>query len=143
MVTPSTEGLHKRRKPNDDKKQDKTINELPEQLISELYHKSHPEEAPSLFHKRSLFFIFGIVFGVLGGFIFSQDLDPLAALNNLDLDGFSSSLDLAGLLSSMPDLSMNVSEILAPGREFMKNRQSVNFEIGREAVKNGDKKAFG
>lgn len=65
--------------------------------------------------------------------------DPLAAaLSNLDIDAFSS-LDIASMIAdlpSLPGLSLNVSEFLAPGREWLRSR-TTNFEVGREAARRG------
>lgn len=112
------------------------------EVIDRLYHKSHPTEfePPKYWKRKRIIFTIGIILGILLGSSYYSSQDPLANLN-LDLDRFSS-LDYTSLLAdlpTMPGLSLNISELLAPGRDWLRSKQN-NFEIGRDASRRGDKK---
>ncbi|KAJ8296972.1 Phospholipid:diacylglycerol acyltransferase [Rhodotorula toruloides] len=87
--------------------------------------------------RRGWFFLGGLL-GLCAGWMFTEG-DPLASLANLDLDAFSS-WDLQSILADMPSLSaLNVTELLAPGREWLNSRVN-NFDVGRDAAARGLKK---
>jgi phospholipid:diacylglycerol acyltransferase len=70
---------------------------------------------------------------------FASSGDPLSSLQNFDLDSFTS-WDLQSLLSDMPSLgNLNLTELVAPGREWLNSRPS-NFEVGRDAKERGLRK---
>ncbi|GAA5934883.1 hypothetical protein JCM1841_002853 [Sporobolomyces salmonicolor] len=85
--------------------------------------------------KRRLYFLLGGLLGLFSGWLFTEG-DPLASLASLDLDSFTS-FDLQALIADMPSLgALNVTEMLAPGREWL-NSRTTNFEVGRDAKDRG------
>ncbi|GJN92257.1 hypothetical protein Rhopal_005287-T1 [Rhodotorula paludigena] len=85
--------------------------------------------------KRRLWFVFGGLLGLFAGWLFTEG-DPLSSLANLDLDSFTS-WDLQSILSDMPSLTaLNVSELIAPGRDWLNSRAN-HFEVGRDAKARG------
>ncbi|GAA5898770.1 hypothetical protein JCM5296_006713 [Sporobolomyces johnsonii] len=85
--------------------------------------------------KRRLYFVLGGLLGLFSGWLFTEG-DPLASLANLDLDSFTS-FDLQSLIADMPSLgTLNVTEMLAPGREWL-NSRTTSFEVGRDAKNRG------
>ncbi|GAA6061346.1 hypothetical protein JCM10212_004827 [Sporobolomyces blumeae] len=84
--------------------------------------------------KRRLWFLVGGLLGILSGWLFTEG-DPLTSLSNFDFDNFSSYLDLQNL--DLPALrALNLSDILAPGREWLQSR-TTSFEVGRDAKNRG------
>lgn len=90
--------------------------------------------------KRRFYFVFGILFGGLMGYLFTEHGSQSLSTLSLELDGLSS-FDVASLmeLPSIPDFS--IQDYLAPTREWLKSK-ATNFEIGRDAVARGDEKKF-
>lgn len=67
--------------------------------------------------------------------------DPLRSLSGLDLDSIST-FDLQSLVSDMPSfssLNVNLTDLLAPGREWL-NAKTSTFAVGRDAVERGHQK---
>ncbi|GAA6053369.1 hypothetical protein JCM3770_004134 [Rhodotorula araucariae] len=89
--------------------------------------------------KRRLWFVFGGLLGIFMGWLFTEG-DPFASLASLDLDSFTS-WDLQSILADMPSLTaLNVSEIIAPGRDWLNSRSNTNFAVGRDAKDRGLRK---
>ncbi|POY70341.1 hypothetical protein BMF94_6621 [Rhodotorula taiwanensis] len=62
--------------------------------------------------------------------------DPLGSMQNFDLDAFTS-WDIQSLLADMPSLgNLNLTELVAPGREWLNSRVSP-FEVGQDAKNRG------
>ncbi|GAA5897307.1 hypothetical protein JCM6882_001854 [Rhodosporidiobolus microsporus] len=102
-------------------------------------HEAPFEPKKKFVKRRRGWFVLGALAGIFLGWLFTEG-DPLASLANLDLDAFSN-WDLQSIVADMPSLSaLNVSELFAPGKEWLNARGPTNFEVGRDAVKRGLKK---
>ncbi|GAA6031946.1 hypothetical protein JCM8097_003355 [Rhodosporidiobolus ruineniae] len=114
--------------------------DLSDSFLAALHHAPF-EPKKTWSKKRRSFFLLGGLLGIFFGWLFTEG-DPLSSLSNLDLESWSTSWDLQSVLSDLPTLStaLNVSEFLAPGKEWLNSRGPTNFEVGRDAVKRGLKK---
>ncbi|KAG0661838.1 hypothetical protein C6P46_003729 [Rhodotorula mucilaginosa] len=112
--------------------------DLSESFLSAL-HDAPFEPKQGWRKQRRSYFILGGLFGLLASWYFASSGDPLSSLQNFDLDSFTS-WDLQSLLSDMPSLgNLNLTELVAPGREWLNSRPS-NFEVGRDAKERGLRK---
>ncbi|GAA5969238.1 hypothetical protein JCM11641_007521 [Rhodosporidiobolus odoratus] len=114
--------------------------DLSDSFLAALHHAPfEPKKGWS--NKRTSFFVFGAMVGIFFGWLFTEG-DPLSSFANLDLERFSS-WDVQSLLADMPSLSdlttlnVNMTEFLAPGKEWLSARGPTNFEVGRDAKKRG------
>ncbi|GAA5980923.1 hypothetical protein JCM10908_003920 [Rhodotorula pacifica] len=109
--------------------------DLSESFLSAL-HDAPLEPKQGWRKQRRSYFILGGLLGLLASWYFASAGDPLASLQNFDLDSFTS-WDLQSLLSDMPSLgNLNLTELVAPGRDWLNSRAS-NFEVGRDAKERG------
>lgn len=53
---------------------------------------------------------------------------------NIDFESFN--FDVQSMLQEFPSLGLNVSEFIAPGRDWL-NSKATNFVVGREAKERG------
>ncbi|KAI5478552.1 phospholipid:diacylglycerol acyltransferase [Pseudohyphozyma bogoriensis] len=113
--------------------------DLSDSFLTALHNPPAPSPQRTFWQTRRLFFLLGGLIGIFCGWLFTEG-DPLASLAGLDLDSFST-FDMHTLLSDLPSLSlnMNVSELLAPGREWLK-ATNTGFTVGREVHARGQKK---
>ncbi|BGP12575.1 hypothetical protein JCM10213_004838 [Rhodosporidiobolus nylandii] len=96
--------------------------------------------------RRRWYFVLGGLFGVFLGWLFTEG-DPLSSFAALDFDRLAaatSGWDLQSVQSMLSDMempslgSLNMSELLAPGREWLTaTSKATNFEVGRDARKRG------
>lgn len=71
-----------------------------------------------------------IPFPPVAGWLFTEG-DALSAIQSFDPDSFS--FDMQSIVAEFPSLGLNVSEFLAPGREWL-NSKATNFQVGRGSL---------
>lgn len=96
-----------------------------------------PATVKHFWSRRRFVFLIGGLLGILSTWLLSEG-DPLKSLSGMDVDSY----DVKSLFTDLPSLTMaglNLTDVLAPGREWLSSKAN-NFEVGRSVKSRGQEK---